>query len=59
MEKKRGIPVAYEVVGIWPADWQTWEPLHYILKNALGVLEDFLHTSGDRNIKREMLDILF
>lgn len=34
-----------------------WEPLNTIQEDVPGVLEDFIHTSGDRNLKRGVLDL--
>lgn len=38
---------------------QTSEPLCQIKEDVPGQLEDYLHTAGDRNLKREILALYF
>lgn len=38
---------------------QAWEPFQQILHDMPGPLEDCLHTSGHRNLRREILDLYF
>lgn len=38
---------------------RTWEPLSQIRDDIPRVLEDFLHTAGNRNLKRNTLDLYF
>lgn len=38
---------------------QTWEASQQIRDDAPGLLEGHLHTSGHKNLKREILDLYF
>lgn len=38
---------------------ETWEPVGTMKDDLPGMLEDFLHTSGDRNLKRQIIDLYF
>lgn len=37
----------------------TWEPLDQVKDEISGVLEEFVHTAEDQNLKREALDLCF
>lgn len=38
---------------------QTWKYLSVIMRNVSGMLEHFLNTSEQRNLKRKLLDLFF
>lgn len=44
-------------MGFDEADNETWEPLASVMEDESGTLEDFLQSPGDRNMKREILDL--
>lgn len=43
----------------WEEDDVTWEPLKTLLKDVPEKVGDFLNTAGRRNIKRQVLRLLF
>lgn len=60
IRKRKG---SYEVLIRWMGlnndDEMTWEPLENIRDDLPGILEDDLYTPGDRNLKREIIDLYF
>ncbi len=56
IRKNKGeVEVQVEWEGLPDTSDRTWEPLEQIMADIPGVLEEFLHTAGDRNLKREAL----
>lgn len=37
----------------------TWEPIHSILEDIPVLLENYLNTAVERNLKREILDLYY
>lgn len=52
---------AYELqvkwIGLQAKEDMSWGPLQNIRDDGPGIPEDFLHKSGDRNLKREIIDL--
>lgn len=56
---RRKCEVSTEWLGLHENDDKTWEPLSKVKQDLSGVLEDFLRSVSERNLKREMLNIYF
>lgn len=52
-----GIEVLVEWEGLPDKIDLTWEPLGQVTDDLPGILQDFLHTSGKRNLKKEALQL--
>lgn len=50
---QQGLEVLVEWQGLPDEEDHTWEPLKQIFEDLPGLLEDFLHTSGKRDLKRQ------
>lgn len=58
-KKGREHEVLVKWMGFEQNDNETWEAFGNIKEYLRGVLEEFLHTSGDLNLKTEILDLYF
>lgn len=56
-ERRGEFQVLIRWAGLDEDEDRTWEPIRQIRDDLPGVLEDYLHTSGKRNIKRNALDL--
>lgn len=53
----------YEMLVCWlgfeEGKEETWEPVARVMEDMSGILEDFLHSAGQWNLKREIIDFYF
>lgn len=59
VRKRKG---KYELLVAWMGYEEgdnTWEPIETMLEDIPGVVEDYMYTAGDRNLKREIIDLYF
>lgn len=58
-KRKEGYELRIRWVGFHGDDHMAWKPLKNNRYDVSGILEDFLHTPGDRNLKKKIIDIYF
>lgn len=52
----------YEVLVEWlgcERSDDTWEPVQVMVEDVPGLVQDYLYTAGERNIKKKILDLYF